>query len=105
VPAFTALDDAQHLGPLGAGWANAGQGRAAWFHDLLGLAGGRVGTTQLDRVQAAADGLGDLPDRVAGQRHGHPLGPGRGRRHPTTSVPWSPVHVDDQPHSGQSKVI
>jgi hypothetical protein len=44
----------------------------------------RVGAPQLYGAQAAADRFGDLPDRVAGQRHRHPLcpgGPGRGLAH------------------------
>ena len=80
MPALPALRDAQRLGPFGARRADAGQGRPARYHHLLGLAGHGVGAAQLDRAQAPAAGFGDLPDRVTGQRHRHPLGPGRGGR-------------------------
>jgi hypothetical protein len=89
VPAFGALSGAEHLGPLGAGWAQRDQGGPAWDEHLIDLAGFGVDAAELDRVQAGAVGFGDRPYGVAGGGLGEPVGPGGAWRHwlPPSSRP------------------
>ena len=77
VPAFPALGSAQGPGPLGAGRADMGQGVPARDEHLVHLAGVEVGAAELDRADAGAVLDGQVLDHLPGQRHGHPLRPGR----------------------------
>jgi hypothetical protein len=77
VPPFPALGGPQVLRPLGAGRADAGQGRPARDEHLFHLPGRLIDTAELDRPQACAVVFGHGPHRIPGRRVGHPVSPGR----------------------------
>ena len=77
VPAFPALRRPQRPGPLGAGRADVRQGVPARDEHRVYLAGVQVGAAQLDRADAGAVLDGQVLDHFPGQRHRHPLRPGR----------------------------
>ena len=82
-----------------------GQGVPAGDEHRVDLAGVQVGAAQLDRADAGAVLDGQVLDHLPGQRHGHPLRPGRPAgqfRSLVTSVGSSPVQVSDQPHRRHS---
>ena len=75
VPALPALRGAQRPSPLRTRGAHRGQGVPAGDEHLVHLPGVEVGAAQLHRADARAVLDGQVPDDLAGQRHGHPLRP------------------------------